>query len=75
MIQQQTCPVCRKKLPLEVGNESDHRPFCSQRCRHIDFFRWSDGKYQIIEHLDPDSPDLLENNDFLDGIDDELLGD
>lgn len=26
-------------------------PFCSERCRKIDLFRWFDGRYAIVEKL------------------------
>ena len=26
-------------------------PFCSERCRKIDLFRWFDGRYPIVEKL------------------------
>ena len=75
MIQQQTCPICRKKLSYKVSKESEDYPFCSERCRHIDFFRWSDGRYKIIEQLDPDSLDLPEDENLSNEIDDEPFGD
>ncbi|MCA9094516.1 MAG: DNA gyrase inhibitor YacG [Planctomycetaceae bacterium] len=34
-------------------DEQKYAPFCSSRCRQIDFFRWSDGKYKIVEEIDP----------------------
>ncbi len=43
-----TCPICNRP----VSAEGKDRPFCSQRCREVDFFRWSDGKYAIVEPLD-----------------------
>ena len=30
-------------------------PFCSERCRKIDLFRWFDGRYAIVDELSPDS--------------------
>lgn len=53
MIRQFTCPVCNQTLPLEPGTPSKFLPFCSERCRRIDFFRWTEGKYAIVEPLDP----------------------
>ena len=29
----------------------DCLPFCSERCRSIDLFRWFDGRYAIVEDL------------------------
>ena len=37
-------------------------PFCSERCRQIDLYRWSEGKYAIVEPIDPESidPELID---------------
>lgn len=53
MIRLQSCPICKKQLPLDAQKQSKSYPFCSERCRQIDYFRWSDGKYAIAEPLDP----------------------
>ena len=52
MIRPQTCPICEKELAVDASSSS-HFPFCSKRCREVDFFRWSEGKYAIVEPLDP----------------------
>ncbi len=57
MIRLPTCPVCKKLLVLDAQEQLNTFPFCSERCRQIDFFRWSDGKHAIIEPLDPHAPD------------------
>lgn len=51
MIRRSTCPICQKPLPLNAATESATFPFCSVRCRQIDFFRWCDGRYAIVENL------------------------
>jgi endogenous inhibitor of DNA gyrase (YacG/DUF329 family) len=38
------CPICHK--PAE---DSRSLPFCSDRCRKVDFIRWWDGRYAITE--------------------------
>ena len=53
MIRPSTCPVCRKVVPQADGKPAVTFPFCSERCRNIDLARWSDGKYAIVEELDP----------------------
>ncbi len=36
------CPTCQKEV--EWGEQSPHRPFCSERCKLIDLGEWaSDG--------------------------------
>ncbi len=46
MIQPILCPICKKPAV-----EASKSPFCSERCRKIDFFRWWDGRYAITEPL------------------------
>lgn len=53
MVRQPTCPICRTQLPATAASESKFFPFCSERCRDVDYFRWSDGRYSIEEQLDP----------------------
>jgi len=59
MIKPLTCPVCNKSLPPQVTQNSGVYPFCSTRCKNVDLFRWSDGKYAIVEDL-AQRPDLLQ---------------
>jgi len=65
-----TCPICKKPVSAEDQEQSKLLPFCSNRCRQIDFFRWSEGSYAIEESLD-ERPDLLadpaENDEEYDG--------
>lgn len=53
MIRPMSCPICQKPLTSLTAEENRYAPFCSLRCRQIDFFRWSDGKYKIVEEIDP----------------------
>ncbi len=53
MIQPQTCPICNKPLPADAALSSRLFPFCSERCRQIDIYRWCKGKYAITEPLEP----------------------
>ena len=39
------CPTCRKPTPWTPGNK--YRPFCSERCRLIDFGEWADERRRI----------------------------
>ena len=48
-----TCPVCGKKLPDDASETLKPYPFCSSRCRLVDFYRWTEGHYQIVEDVDP----------------------
>ena len=53
MIKPPHCPICNRLLVGNVVRESEWFPFCSDRCRRVDLFRWCDGKYAIVEPLAP----------------------
>ena len=53
MIQPAACPICQKVL-LPNASDSAVFPFCCTRCKQIDLARWLDGKYAVVEDLDPD---------------------
>lgn len=38
------CPICDTRAPYE-GNE--FRPFCSERCKLLDFGAWVDEEYAL----------------------------
>ncbi len=39
------CPTCR--TPVKWSATNKYRPFCSERCRLIDFGGWADESYRI----------------------------
>ncbi len=39
------CPTCRKPVKWSPANK--HRPFCSERCKLIDFGGWADERHRI----------------------------
>ena len=39
------CPHCGKKNIYRVDNP--YRPFCSERCKMIDFGKWADESHKI----------------------------
>lgn len=45
MIMQTKCPRCGKSLVYSIENKS--RPFCSEKCRLIDFGDWIEEKNRI----------------------------
>ena len=53
MIKLPQCPICKKTIAGETARQSEFLPFCSERCRRVDFFRWFEGKYAIEEPLGP----------------------
>ncbi len=38
------CPICGKPVQWE---DNPTRPFCSERCKLIDFGRWADEEYSV----------------------------
>ena len=38
------CPTCHRLIVWE-GNP--HRPFCSERCKLLDFGAWANGEYAV----------------------------
>ena len=56
------CPNCGK--PTE-WQDNPHRPFCSERCKLIDFGRWANEEYRV-----PAEPAPI-NNDEGGGMQDE----
>ena len=59
MIAPRTCPICDAAIAPDVSPEGTSAadkafPFCSERCRNVDLYRWSQGSYAITEPLTPD---------------------
>ncbi|MBI4989527.1 MAG: DNA gyrase inhibitor YacG [Rhodocyclales bacterium] len=50
------CPTCGKPVPWTP--DSAFRPFCSERCRHIDLGAWAAEEYRVPENEKPPSDDL-----------------
>lgn len=71
MVTQMTCPICGKPVAVAADPAASLAPFCSKRCQQIDFFRWNDGRYAIVERLDP----ARLADSIPDDIDSELLPD
>ena len=52
------CPNCGKETEYS-GNE--FRPFCSERCKLLDFGAWADGQYALpTENAEMTEEDLRE---------------
>ena len=52
MIRPHQCPVCDKSVSTSDPEGAKQFPFCSSRCRQIDLFRWTEGRYAIVEDID-----------------------
>ena len=60
MISPHRCPICDKSFGKSgTKDEQAHFPFCSDRCRKVDFHRWCDGRYAIVEEVDPQVAEFL----------------
>ena len=59
------CPRCGKETEYE-GNE--YRPFCSERCKLLDFGAWADEEYSLPEEgTGPSEEDIAEIEEALQG--------
>ena len=59
------CPRCSKEKEYN-GNE--FRPFCSERCKMLDFGAWADGEYGIAaEESEMSDEDINEIEKALEG--------
>jgi endogenous inhibitor of DNA gyrase (YacG/DUF329 family) len=38
------CPICHKPI---VWENNPHRPFCSERCKLLDFGAWANEEYAV----------------------------
>lgn len=48
-----TCPQCKGDSVYAPTNP--YRPFCSRRCKDIDFGAWADESFRVPEETDPDA--------------------
>ncbi len=67
MISPQTCPICERALPPNASSALASFPFCSERCRNVDLWRWFEGHYAIVESLPPQSASWPERDVHSDG--------
>ena len=49
------CPRCGKSVEWTPANA--YRPFCSERCKLIDFGAWATEKYRVPVAEDKDDPE------------------
>ncbi len=63
MISPCTCPICGKPLSPSAAETSPFFPFCCARCKQIDLYRWTEGKYAITEPLKPEDFPMPEDPD------------
>jgi len=46
------CPTCQR--PVEWSPASPYRPFCSERCKHIDLGAWASESFRVESEAPPD---------------------
>lgn len=66
------CPAC--KTEVKWDQSSPFRPFCSERCKMMDFGAWASNAYTIPhEPVDPDELEHLiqQNNDMDESANDD----
>lgn len=51
------CPICKREVEYE-GNE--FRPFCSERCKLLDFGAWANAEYNLPVEVDDLSEEDIE---------------
>ncbi|HEX8890133.1 MAG TPA: DNA gyrase inhibitor YacG [Pyrinomonadaceae bacterium] len=54
------CPTCDK--PIE-WQDNPYRPFCSERCKLIDFGRWANEEYRVPTESAPETSEDEESKD------------
>lgn len=57
------CPRCRNLAPFDK-TLNPSRPFCSERCKDIDFGAWATEKYAVAAAPDSSNADLDELDDL-----------
>jgi hypothetical protein len=58
------CPICRRPTTYE-GNP--FRPFCSERCKLLDFGAWANEEYSVPSEEAPHLPDETDHGPASDG--------
>ena len=62
MIKAHLCPICEKQVSAFDGTVKNFFPFCSDRCRKVDLFRWSEGRYAVVEDIDPQIAEFMKDD-------------
>ncbi|TRZ89859.1 MAG: DNA gyrase inhibitor YacG [Rhodocyclaceae bacterium] len=53
-----SCPKCGRDVEWIAGNR--YRPFCSARCKGVDFVAWASGSYRVEASEEPHPEDQSE---------------
>lgn len=41
------CPICQAHVEIKGGKVPASFPFCSERCRNVDLYRWCHEEYSV----------------------------
>ena len=59
------CPICHRPVTFE---NNPHRPFCSERCKLLDFGAWANEEYTVpAEEVPPPFEDSGHEQSSADG--------
>jgi endogenous inhibitor of DNA gyrase (YacG/DUF329 family) len=58
-----TCPTCGGDSIYAVDNP--YRPFCSERCKNVDFGAWASESYRLEARPIPSDDTDTEGNDLI----------
>jgi uncharacterized protein len=50
------CPQCRRSVVYDTRNP--WRPFCSERCKQVDFGAWANEDFRLPQSPSPEDLDL-----------------
>lgn len=62
------CPTCKKQVIW--SQDSQYRPFCSERCRLIDLGDWAEENHKISQ---PMQKDVVISEEMLDALEAEFV--
>jgi len=54
-----TCPTCGKQVRVDRREALATRPFCCQRCKMVDLYKWFNEQYRISDPLATDADGKL----------------
>ncbi len=54
------CPTCGKRVSVLKNEDLPTRPFCCERCKMVDLYKWFNEEY-YISAMEMDETDRAEN--------------
>jgi endogenous inhibitor of DNA gyrase (YacG/DUF329 family) len=66
------CPTCKKSLIVAKLQDLPTRPFCSERCKMVDLYKWFNEEITISENSTrPENEFIARNTPIINLPDDE----